>query len=68
VPPLALIFRGIEVLGSLTGTPVQNEQNLAFAATQGVRAWIEPAKLDGAAGAYDRMMSGAARFRMVLSV
>lgn len=62
-----LIFRNVEVLGSLTGTPAQNEQNLRFAAAQGVRAVSEVVPLDKAADAYARMMAGDARFRMVLT-
>jgi propanol-preferring alcohol dehydrogenase len=63
----ALIFNGVEILGSLTGSSVQVEQNLRFAQAQGIEAVIEPAKLTDAAQAYERMMSGAARFRMVLT-
>ena len=68
VPPVALIFQGIEVLGSLTGTSIENEDNLAFAVAHHIRARIEPATLDDAPAAYHRMMSGAARYRMVLTV
>jgi propanol-preferring alcohol dehydrogenase len=68
VSPLDLIFRGVEVGGSLTGTSIQNEDNLRFAQDQGVRAVIEPATLADAPQAFARMLSGAARFRVVLSV
>jgi propanol-preferring alcohol dehydrogenase len=63
-----LIFRGVEILGSLTGTSAQNEENLRFADAQGITALIEPAALADAASAYARMLSGAARFRMVLII
>ncbi len=61
-----LIGRGIEILGSLTGSPVENEQNLAFAARQGVHALIEEVPLASAPTAFARMLEGEARFRMVL--
>ncbi|MFE3414027.1 alcohol dehydrogenase catalytic domain-containing protein [Streptomyces mirabilis] len=63
-----LIFGDAVIGGSLTGSSIENEDNLKFAAAQGIRAVIEPAPLLEAAGAYDRMMSGDARFRMVLTV
>lgn len=61
-----LIGRGVEVLGSLTGTPVQNEENLRFAVRAGVKAVIEPRPLAEAPAAFARMAAGQARFRMVL--
>jgi propanol-preferring alcohol dehydrogenase len=68
VTPLELIFGDVNIGGSLTGSSIENEDNLAFAAAQGVRALIEPAPLKNAPDAYDRMMNGDARFRMVLTV
>jgi propanol-preferring alcohol dehydrogenase len=68
VTPLELIFGDVNIGGSLTGSSIENEDNLKFAAAQGIRALIEPAPLNGAAAAYTRMMDGDARFRMVLSV
>ena len=40
---------------------------MAFAALTGVRSMNEVFPLDRAAEAYDRMMSGKARFRVVLT-
>jgi propanol-preferring alcohol dehydrogenase len=68
ISPMALIFDGVTVAGSLTGSSIENEDNLRFAVQQGVSAMIEEVALDEAPAAYDRMMSGAARFRMVLNV
>ena len=51
-----------------TGTSIQNERNLSFAQAQGVAAMVEPATLEDSAEAFAKMMSGAARFRMVLTV
>ncbi len=61
-----LTGRGIQVLGSLTGRPVENEENLAFSLREGVRPVIEQAPLTEAPAAFARMQSGQARFRMVL--
>ncbi|GAA0614215.1 alcohol dehydrogenase catalytic domain-containing protein [Kribbella sandramycini] len=63
----ALIFGGRSIEGSLTGTPSENEANLAFALANNVRPLVERVPLDQAPAAYARMMSGAARFRMVLT-
>lgn len=63
-----LIFGGRSIIGSLTGTPIQNEDNLAFSSAHGVAAMIEVLPLEDAPKAYERMMSGQARFRVVLEV
>jgi alcohol dehydrogenase, propanol-preferring len=63
-----LIFGGRSIIGSLTGTPVENEANLAFSAAHGVAAMNEVFPFEEAPKAYDRMMSGQARFRVVLDV
>ena len=68
VSPVSLVFQGVEVLGSLTGSSIQNEDNLRLAVQHQIRALVEPAPLDQAPAAFDRMMSGAARYRMVLSI
>jgi propanol-preferring alcohol dehydrogenase len=67
VTPYQLVFKGVQVLGSLTGTPASNERNLAFAEAHDVAPMVEQAPLLDAASAYDRMMRGGARFRMVLT-
>jgi alcohol dehydrogenase, propanol-preferring len=66
VPTGALIEGGVRILGNLTGTPVQNEENLRFAVTTGVRPVIETRSLADAPAAFARMVAGRARFRMVL--
>jgi propanol-preferring alcohol dehydrogenase len=67
VTPHQLVFQAVQVLGSLTGTPAENEQNLAFAEAHGVAPLMEQAPLADAAQAHARMMRGEARFRMVLT-
>ena len=54
------------VAGHASGTSMDTEYTLRFAAQTGVRPWIEETPLEQAQAAFDKMMSGAARFRMVL--
>lgn len=54
------------VVGSLTGSPHDNERALDFSLLVGARPWIEVVPFEQAAAALARMRSGAARFRMVL--
>jgi D-arabinose 1-dehydrogenase-like Zn-dependent alcohol dehydrogenase len=50
-----------------SGTCVDSENAMAFSAMTGVRAMIETLPLEQAPAAYERMMAGKARFRMVLT-
>jgi propanol-preferring alcohol dehydrogenase len=61
-----LVFGGRSVYGSLTGTPIEQEDTLAFSVLENIRPMIETAPLEQAADAYARMMQGKARFRVVL--
>jgi D-arabinose 1-dehydrogenase-like Zn-dependent alcohol dehydrogenase len=63
---IPLIFGGRSVHGSLTGTPIDSEDTLAFSVLESIRPMVETAPLEQAADAYARMMQGKARFRMVL--
>ncbi|UWU75265.1 alcohol dehydrogenase catalytic domain-containing protein [Bradyrhizobium huanghuaihaiense] len=56
------------VLGSMTGTPFQNERTLDFCVLAGVRPCIATMPLERAAEAVARMRSGQAKFRMVLTM
>src|SRR6202521_5710621 len=61
-----LVFGGRSIYGSLTGTPIDQEDTLAFSVLENIRPMIEIAPLEQAADAYARMIQGKARFRMVL--
>jgi len=61
-----LVFGGRSIYGSLTGTPIDNEDALAFSVLENIRPMIETFPLEQAADAYARMMQGKARFRAVL--
>jgi D-arabinose 1-dehydrogenase-like Zn-dependent alcohol dehydrogenase len=63
---LPLISGGRSIYGSLTGTPIDGEDTLAFSILENIRPMIETVPLEQADDAYARMMQGKARFRMVL--
>jgi D-arabinose 1-dehydrogenase-like Zn-dependent alcohol dehydrogenase len=68
VPPTALIFGRKRIQGWSAGIPTDSEDTLRFSEMTGVRAMIEKYPLEKAAEAYDRMMSGKAEFRVVLTM
>jgi D-arabinose 1-dehydrogenase-like Zn-dependent alcohol dehydrogenase len=55
------------VEGWYSGTSIDSKDTLAFSVQAGVRSMNEVYPLERAAEAYDRMMSGKARFRVVLT-
>ncbi|MFF4105120.1 alcohol dehydrogenase catalytic domain-containing protein [Streptomyces sp. NPDC001903] len=63
-----LIFGGRSITGSLTGTSIDNEDNLDFAVRRGIRPMTEVFPLAEAPRAYEHMMFGRARFRAVLDM
>src|ERR1700688_1847499 len=63
-----LLFKELAVEGALTGTPRAGDATLRFSAMSDVAAMVETMPLERAADAYARMMSGEARFRMVLTM
>ena len=56
------------VMGWPSGTSKDSQDTLEFSVLSGVRAQTEVFPLERAAEAYDRMMSGKARFRVVLQM
>jgi D-arabinose 1-dehydrogenase-like Zn-dependent alcohol dehydrogenase len=66
--PFQLIPGRRSVAGWPAGTSIDSEDTLKFSAMTGVRPRIETYPLDQAAEAYERMMSGKARFRVVLQI
>jgi D-arabinose 1-dehydrogenase-like Zn-dependent alcohol dehydrogenase len=67
VSPLVLISGRRSVKGWYSGTAIDSEDTLRFSALAGVRSMNEVYPLERVAEAYDRMMSGKARFRVVLT-
>src|SRR6266705_1064680 len=55
------------IAGWYSGTSIDSQDTLAFSQLAGVRAMTEVFPLERAASAYERMLSGGARFRVVLT-
>src|SRR5881275_269374 len=68
VDPILLITGQRAVKGWYSGTSIDSQDTLKFSALNGVQSMNEVFSLDRAAEAYDRMMSGKARFRVVLDI
>jgi D-arabinose 1-dehydrogenase-like Zn-dependent alcohol dehydrogenase len=68
VTPIQLISGSRALQGWSTGTPADSEDTLHFSELTGVRPMIETYPLEKAAEAYARMMSGNAKFRVVLKM
>ncbi|CAG9192386.1 Propanol-preferring alcohol dehydrogenase [Paraburkholderia tropica] len=66
VPITQFIMGRHSVQGWPSGTAADSQETLAFSALSGVKPMIEEYPLERAAEAYERMMSGKARFRVVL--
>jgi len=67
VSPFQIIGSSKTMHGHPSGTARDVEETLHFAALTGVRPMTETRPLDQAGAAYNRMLSGSARFRMVLT-
>jgi D-arabinose 1-dehydrogenase-like Zn-dependent alcohol dehydrogenase len=68
VSPLWLLSGCRSVKGWYSGTSIDSQDTLAFSARSGVRPMNETYPLERVSEAYDRMMSGKARFRVVLTM
>lgn len=68
ISPLQLINAGLSVTGHPSGTSRDVEETMHFAMLTGVRAMIEERPLAEAAEAFEKMDTGKARYRMVLTV
>jgi D-arabinose 1-dehydrogenase-like Zn-dependent alcohol dehydrogenase len=68
VSALPLIFGRRSIMGWPSGTSIDSQDTLAFSAQSGVRPMTEVFPLERAAEGYERMMSGKARFRVVLTI
>ncbi|MFC1236206.1 alcohol dehydrogenase catalytic domain-containing protein [Vibrio sp. F74] len=71
--PLAVPFGPMiagerSIMGSITGSPFENEKTLNFSMLSGVRPKIETMPLEKANEAYQKMRSGEVEFRMVLTM
>ncbi|MGW4565657.1 alcohol dehydrogenase [Streptomyces sp. NPDC004561] len=67
ISPAQLLMAGRVVRGHPSGTSQDVEDTMAFSALQGIRPMTEIVPLTDADEAYQKMLSGSARFRMVLT-
>jgi D-arabinose 1-dehydrogenase-like Zn-dependent alcohol dehydrogenase len=68
VTPVQLIMARRSIQGWPSGTARDSEDTLNFCALTGIRPMVETFPFEQAAAAYDRMISGKARFRVVLTM
>lgn len=68
VTPIQLIQGSRTLRGWASGTARDSQDTLEFSAFSGVRPMIERYPLERAADAYNQMISGKARFRVVLTM
>jgi D-arabinose 1-dehydrogenase-like Zn-dependent alcohol dehydrogenase len=64
---IPLVLGNRVIAGWASGTGMDSEDTLNFSVLAGVKPMIETFPLEKAAEAFDRMMSGKARFRAVLT-
>jgi len=67
VSALSLIGGRHAIMGWPSGSSIDSQDTMAFSALTGIRPMNEVLPLERAAEGYDRMMSGDARFRVVLT-
>lgn len=67
IPAAALIGGSQAIVGHASGTARDSEDTLDFSVLSGVRPMVESVPLERAAEAYQRMLDGKARFRMVIT-
>lgn len=67
VPVIPLIMARRSIGGWPSGTSIDSEDTMAFSRLTGVRPMTETYPIAKASEAFDRMMSGKARFRVVLT-
>jgi D-arabinose 1-dehydrogenase-like Zn-dependent alcohol dehydrogenase len=68
ISPIQLLGKSQSIKGWYSGTSIDSEDTLSFSVQTGVRSMNEALPLEKAEEGYQRMMSGAARFRVVLTM
>jgi D-arabinose 1-dehydrogenase-like Zn-dependent alcohol dehydrogenase len=68
INPLQMIGGDQSVSGWYSGTSIDSEDTLNFSVLSGVRSMNESYPLDRVTEAYEHMLSGKARFRVVLNI
>lgn len=67
VSPITVIMGNRSITGWASGTSIDSEDTMSFSAMSGVRSMNQTFPLEKAEEAYQYMMSGKARFRVVLT-
>lgn len=67
VSPVQLLRACSSIKGWYSGTSIDSEDTVAFSVLSGVRSMNEVLPIERVTEAYERMMSGKARFRVVLT-
>jgi D-arabinose 1-dehydrogenase-like Zn-dependent alcohol dehydrogenase len=68
ISPLFLLSGSRSIKGWYSGTSIDSQDTLGFSARTGVKSMNEVYPLEKVTEGYDRMMSGKARFRVVLTM
>ena len=68
INPIELLMKSAAIRGWYSGVATDSEDALLFSEAQAIHSMNEVFPLDQAQAAYDRMMSGKARFRVVLDM
>ena len=68
VPALQMLLNSQSVQGWYSGTSIDSEDTLNFSLLEGVRPMNEVYKFEQYKEGYERMMSGKARFRVVMTM
>ncbi len=68
VPAIQMLLQSQAVQGWYSGTSIDSEDTLNFSLSEGVRPMNEVIKFEQFKEGYDRMMSGNARFRVVMTM
>jgi D-arabinose 1-dehydrogenase-like Zn-dependent alcohol dehydrogenase len=68
ISPVLLLLGQRSIKGWYSGNAFDSQQTMAFSALSGVRSMNESYPFEKVSEAYDRMISGKARFRVVLEI
>jgi D-arabinose 1-dehydrogenase-like Zn-dependent alcohol dehydrogenase len=68
ISPIFLLSGSRSIKGWYSGTSIDSQDTLTFSSRTGVKSMNESYPLERVSEAYERMMSGKARFRVVLSI
>ncbi len=66
--PLMILLKSQSIKGWYSGTSIDSQDALRFSVLTGVRSMNEVIPFAKASEGYDRMMSGKARFRIILDM